>query len=554
MRSAGRSRPGLLDAYNAARHAAFREDQNALSRNTSPVGSAVKGAAMTAEDSQQAVIDFLSDPANFNGAPVKRIDTHAASVFLVGDRAHKIKRAVRFSFLDFSTLTKRKAACEAEIALNRSFAPAIYRGVAAITREPNGHLAIGGKGEPVEWSVEMRRFDESQTLDRLADAGQIDESLADALGRAVAGAHRLAPSVASGHFTDVLSEIIAQNEADLTAEPDLFSLEQVRALGSATRDALDRVTPLLQARERAGLVRRCHGDLHLGNIVLIDGIPVVFDALEFNDRIATGDVYYDLAFLLMDLIDRELHAAANIVFNRYLTETRRIHDLDALAALPLFMSIRAAIRAKVNAARNRQKGGQPQLANKAREYAALAQKFLFPVQPKLVAIGGLSGTGKSILAQALAPGLSPLPGAVILRSDVERKALFSIDETEKLPERAYSVETTIRVYKGLAEKARRVTAAGYSAIVDAVFALPVERSEIAKSTNGAEFCGLFLIASLDDRLVRVGNRGRDASDADAEVARKQEEFDLGRIAWSKVDASGTPEETLLRAEGMLKLR
>ena len=507
-----------------------------------------------AEDSQRAVIEFLSDPANFDGMAVKRIDTHAASVFLVGDRAHKIKRAVRFSFLDFSTLAKRKAACEAEIAVNRSFAPAIYRGVAAITREPNGRLAIGGRGEPVEWSVEMRRFDESQNSRPPGRRRPDRQLLADALGRAVAGAHRLAPSVANGHFTEVLSEIIAQNEADLTAEPELFSLEQVRALGAATRDALDRVKPLLQARERAGLVRRCHGDLHLGNIVLIDGVPVVFDALEFDDRIATGDVYYDLAFLLMDLIDRGLHASANIVFNRYLTEARRVHDLDALAALPLFMSVRAAIRAKVNAARHRQKGDDPELIKKARDYAALAQKFLAPVQAKLVAVGGLSGTGKSVLARALAPALSPLPGAVILRSDVERKTLFGIDENERLPERAYSVETTIRVYKGLAEKARRVTASGYSAIVDAVFALPVERSEIAKSANGAEFDGLFLVASLDDRLARVGNRGRDASDADADVARKQEEFDLGRVAWSKVDASGTPEETLLRAEGMLKLR
>ncbi|MGA7579685.1 MAG: AAA family ATPase [Pseudolabrys sp.] len=518
------------------------------------IGFEIKGAAMTADDSQQAVIDFLSDPANFDGVPVKRIDTHAATVFLVGDRAHKIKRAVRFSFLDFSTLAKRKAACEAEIAVNRAYAPAIYRGVVAITREQNGRLAIGGRGEPVEWSVEMRRFDEVQTLDRLAEAGEIDESLAEALGRAVAAAHRLAPSVANGHTTETLSEIIAQNEADLTAEPELFSLDHVRALGAATRDALERVKPLLQARERAGLVRRCHGDLHLGNIVLIEGKPVVFDAIEFDDRIATGDVYYDLAFLLMDLIQRGLHTAANIVLNRYLTETRRVHDLDVLAALPLFMSIRAAIRAKVIAARHRQKGSQPELVNSARDYAALAQKFLAPAEPKLVAIGGLSGTGKSVLARTLAPALLPLPGAVVLRSDVERKALFGIDETEKLPDRAYSVETTIRVYRGLTEKARRITAAGYSAIVDAVFASPVERSEIAKSANSAAFYGLFLIAGLEARLTRIGDRGHDASDADADVARKQEEFDRGRMTWSKVDASGTPEETLLRAEGMLGLR
>ena len=237
------------------------------------------------------MIDFLSDPANHGGAPVKRIDTHAASVFLAGERALKIKRAVRFPFLDFSTLAKRKAACEAEIAVNRAFAPTIYRGVVPITREQNGRLAIGGKGEPVEWAVEMRRFDESQTLDHLAEAGQIDESLADALGRAVAAAHRsCTTSIANAHFTEALAEIIAQNEAELASEPDLFSLQDLRALGTATHNALERVKPLLQARERAGLVRRCHGDLHLGNIVLIDGKPVLFDAIEFDDRIATGDV------------------------------------------------------------------------------------------------------------------------------------------------------------------------------------------------------------------------------------------------------------------------
>ena len=319
------------------------------------------------DDIQQPVIDLLSNPATHGGAPVKRIDTHAASVFLAGERAFKIKRAVRFPFLDFSTLRNRRAACEAEIAVNRAYAPSIYRGAYPIARETNGRLVINGKGQPVEWVVEMRRFDESQTLDHLAEVGKIDEALADELGRAVAAAHRVVPTATNAHFVEALADIIAQNEAEFASEPDLFSLQDLRDFATETRKALERVKPLLLLRERAGLVRRCHGDLHLGNIVLIDGKPVLFDAIEFDDRIATGDVLYDLAFLLMDLVERGLHLAANIVFNRYLTDTHRVHDLDALAALPLFMSVRAAIRAKVVAARLRQHGSQAELTHGARD-------------------------------------------------------------------------------------------------------------------------------------------------------------------------------------------
>jgi uncharacterized protein len=508
---------------------------------------------MTGEASQQPVIDFLGNSASHGGLPVKRIDTHAAAVFLAGDRAIKIKRAVRFPFLDFSTLEKRKIACQSEIAVNRAFAPGIYRGIVAITREGSGGFAIGGKGEPVEWAVEMRRFDESQTLDYLAHAGCIDDVLADALGRAVAAAHRTAPTVTGTNFTGTLSKIIAQNETELAGEPDLFSLNELRALAAATRAAFERVKPLLDARERAGLVRRCHGDLHLGNIVLVDGKPVLFDAIEFDDRIATGDVFYDLAFLLMDLIERGLPEAANIVLNRYLTDTQRLHDLDALAALPLFMSVRAAIRAKVAAARRRQGDGRAELTQRACAYAALAQKLLAPAKPRLIAVGGLSGTGKSLLARALATALSPAPGAVVLRSDVERKTLFKVAETERLPETAYAADATEKVYAALVEKARRTTAAGHSAIVDGVFAQPAERAAIGKAAGNAAFQGLFLTASLETRLARVGARTGDASDAGAKVARMQDEFDLGRITWSKVDASGTAEDTLIRARSMLKL-
>ncbi len=505
------------------------------------------------ENAQQAVIEFLARPATHGGAPVKRIDTHAASVFLAGDRALKIKRAVRFPFLDYSTLAKRKAACEAEIEVNRILAPRLYRGVVAITHERGGTLAIGGAGEPIEWAVEMRRFDETQTLDHLASAGRIDAALADALGRAVARAHAAAPVVKDARFISELAAIITQNHAELRASPELFPPEAVGALTENTRAAFDRVQPLLAERARSGAVRRCHGDLHLGNIVLIDGGPVLFDAIEFDPALATGDVLYDLAFLLMDLTERGLQPAANIVFNRYLTERQHADDFDALAALPLFLSLRAAIRAKVTAARRAHLQRHADIEQSARDYLALAGKLLNPPPARLLAIGGLSGTGKSLLARELAAAILPAPGPVLLRSDVERKALCGVAELERLPKEAYEPEITGKVYATLVEKAIRTTAAGHSAIVDAVFALPEERAAIAEAAVGVEFDGVFLIADLATRLARLGARRGDASDADAAVARAQEDYDLGAMDWLLVDAGGPADATLHQVKKALGL-
>lgn len=502
----------------------------------------------TAQD-QSAIFAFMSDPANHGGAPVRRIDTHAASVFLAGDRAYKIKRAVRFPFLDYSTLERRKAACDAEMRVNRRFAPDLYRRVVPISRDATGSLSIDGAGDPAEWVLVMQRFDDTQTLDRLADAGQITDNLADRLGAVIAGVHADLPPADATTWIAGLGDIIAQNDIALRGSASLFPANDCDDLRERSLAMLDRVRPLLEARGRAGFVRQCHGDLHLGNIAMIDGQPLLFDAIEFDPALAAGDVLYDLAFLLMDLVERDLRRAANVVFNRYLRDTRTADHDDGLAALPLFMSMRAAIRAKVTAARANDAAAGEGLRRAARKYFMQARAFLSPTAPRLLAIGGLSGTGKSVLAAALAHRVVPEPGAVVLRSDVERKLMAGVGELDRLPASSYTPQASAAVYERLENRAARCLAAGHSVIVDAVFAQPAERAGIARiaARAGCAFDGLFLHAEPAVRLQRVGARRADASDADTAVVQRQQDYDLGAMDWRRIDAGGTPGQTLAEA-------
>ena len=499
---------------------------------------------------QERVFAWLGDAAAHPN--VHRIDTHAASVFLEGNRALKIKRAIRFPFLDYSTLEKRKAACEEEIRINHPFAPQIYHRAVAITQSADGSLDIDGNGRPVEYAVEMTRFDERQTIDHLAAAGPLDADLVEAMAAAIAASHDVAPLVPAEPWINSIPGIIEGNTTGFR-DATCFSTGDVDDLRQASLSAFARIRGVLEQRGRQGYVRRCHGDLHLANIVLIDRKPVLFDAIEFDATMASTDVLYDLAFPLMDLVRYGRQAAANALLNRYLALTAS-ENLDALATLPLFLSLRAAIRAHVLIARlGRNARDSDDIMRSARAYFELARQTIVPPAPVLVAIGGLSGTGKSVLARALAPKILPQPGAVVLRSDVLRKQLFQVSEMDRLPESAYRSEITEQIYEILVQRAARVLAQGHSVVADAVFAREAERAaaQDAARKHNIRFVGLFLVADLATRLSRVGRRARDASDATPDVAGLQENYKIGAIDWTVIDASGTPEQTLMQCESRI---
>jgi uncharacterized protein len=504
-------------------------------------------SSSAASSMQERVFAFLTDHATH--PHVDRIDTHGASVFLEGDRALKIKRAIRFPYLDYSTLEKRKAACQEEINVNRRFAPQIYRRVVPITRNDDGSLSIGGDGTPVEFAIEMTRFDERQTIDHLAESGELDRDLVEAIADAIAASHAIAPPAPVEPWIASIPAFIEGNDRAFQAAA-CFPTNEIAGLNDTSVRSFSQVGEVLKQRGRQGYVRRCHGDLHLGNIVLIGRKPVLFDAIEFDPTIASIDVLYDLAFPIMDFIRYDRHVAANALLNGYL-KTTSSDNLDALAAMPLFMSLRAAIRANVLlACLDRNADCKADVVQSAQTYFELARRLIYPAAPTLVAVGGLSGTGKSVLAHALAPGILPQPGAIVLRTDVLRKQRFGINETDRLPEEAYQPEMTQKIYDLLVQHALRILSQGHSVVVDAVFAQESERAAIRDAARrlNIRFVGLFLQTDLTTRLNRVGRREGDASDATPEIAELQEKYDIGTVDWAVIDASGTPKQTLRRSQ------
>jgi aminoglycoside phosphotransferase family enzyme/predicted kinase len=486
------------------------------------------------EHTQQEAMRFL---LALGGGRSEIISTHISTVVLKDERAYKLKREVVFPYLDFSTPQKRFAMCEREVALNRRTAPKLYLGVRRITREAGGELVFDGVGELVDAVVEMRRFDKDALFDRLAAFGALTAAMIEALAERIAKFHdQAAVDYKRGGYAS-MKGLVDLSESSPLARSKLIGAEELASLATKLEEAASRHGTLLDRRRNAGKVRRCHGDLILRNICLLDGEPTPFDCLEFSDDLATIDVLYDLAFLLMDLWRRDQHCFANLALNRYLDHR---DETDGLPLLPYFMALRATIRADIAATRVLQAdGGGAEAGDEARAYFKLASSLIVPSAAQIIAIGGLSGSGKSSVAERLAPLIAPAPGARTINSDRIRKKLFGVATTQRLPQSAYTSRMSEQVYELMCDEARNVAICGWPVIVDAVFDRPEDRAtiEAVAQEKQAPFHGFWLDADADQLLERVNSRRRDVSDATREVLIAQLGHDRGDIAWSRIDAS-----------------
>lgn len=465
------------------------------------------------------------------------IVTHISIVALTKERAYKMKRDVVFPYLDFHTPQIRLAMCEREFALNRRTAPTLYVAARRITREADGALCFDGEGELVDAVVEMRRFDEDALLDRLALAGALTAPMIETLAERIAAFHDAAETDRRRGGANVMAALLDLGETSSLARSPIVAAAERIALAGELRAAALRHGALLDRRRDQGKVRRCHGDLTLRNICLLDGEPTPFDCIEFSDDLATIDILYDLAFLLMDLWRRDQRRFAALALNRYLDHR---DETDGLALLPFFMALRAAIRADVAAARAVEPDADHAALNEeTRDYFDLATSLLRPQGVRIVAIAGLSGTGKSSVAAQLAPLIGAAPGARVLNSDRLRKKLFSVAPTTRLPGDAYAPEVSTKVYDMLQSEAARVATAGWTAIVDAVYARPAERAALEDAARrvGVPFAGFWLEADPSLCGQRVAARRNDVSDATPDVLAQQRRYDIGDIAWTRIDAS-----------------
>jgi aminoglycoside phosphotransferase family enzyme/predicted kinase len=519
-----------------------------------------------------------------NGKP-RQVETHCSHIFLTADRAFKLKKAVAFSYLDYRGLAARERFIRAELDLNRRTAPQLYLRCHKIARSETGSLMLSPPEDPapaLDWLLEMQRFPDDALLADYLRRGELTPALLRDLADVIHDFHCQAQRRPDQGGADEMGRVLQECLDNLRRQAPPLDRHVVADLARDLTAQLTRQSALLDQRRRDGFVRHCHGDLHLGNICVIAGKPVLFDCIDFSETLSCTDIAYDLAFLLMDLchcghatvghanvgrvtageadvgqadvgqadgspgdvdrvkidqadVDRTGVAHANLLLNRWID---RSGDSAALAPMPFFQSLRAAVRAHILATSHRDA--------EALAYLASAVAHLQPGAPRLIAIGGLSGSGKSTLARRLAPDFRPLPGARIIRSDSLRKRLASVAPETRLPADSYTPEMSQRIYTAMLMEARQVLAAGYTVIIDAAFLRAGERDAVDALAAELQVPshGLWLDVPAGVLKDRIAQRHDDASDADQAVLAWQLTLDLGPMTWQRIAAGADPATSL----------
>lgn len=474
------------------------------------------------------IIKALLEPERYPDPAqrVELIETLISWLLLAGEFAYKIKKPITLSFLDYGTLERRRVCCEAELRLNRRFAPDIYLDVVAIVGTPD-NPRFGDEGAPIEFAVKMHRFDEAGRLDRVCARGELAATQVSALADAIIAFHRDAAippfQTRFGSPNEVLAPMLANFQELNTLLSDEECRIKLGALLTWTHQEFNRLAAHFAARKAEGHVRECHGDLHLANLVLIDGRVMLFDCIEFNEDLRWIDVANDIAFTYVDLLDHHQPGLAGWLLNEWLSGSG---DYDAIPVLRFYAAYRTLVQAKIAAIR----AGQAQAdISETREYIALAERLTSPPKPCLIITHGLAGCGKTTESTRLLQGGTKAL-TIRLRSDVERKRLFGLAASARsnspLDGGIYGQEAHRLTYRRLQDLAKQLLEAGWSVIVDAAFLKRIERATFrALATQaGAEFHILapqVSTAELRARIVARLEQGHDASEATLDVLELQ---------------------------------
>ena len=474
---------------------------------------------------------------------IEVIETHISSIILTGEYAYKLKKPVNLGFLDFTTLDARRRCCEDELRLNRRTAPDLYLDVIAISGSLENPI-VGATGTAIDYAVRMRQFAPHDTLDCVLRRGGLDAACIDSLAATIAEFHAAIGGAAAassyGSTATVRAAAIDNFEHIARLAPDPRAGAPLAGLRNWTESEFARTQPVFAGRKMDGFVRECHGDLHLGNVALVDARPVLFDCIEFNDSFRWIDVMNEVAFMVMDLVDHARPGLAFRFLNRYLEATG---DYAGIAVLRFYLVYRAMVRAKIALIRARQTDHSVAVTRQSLEtfdeYLRLAASLAASRPPALILTCGLSGCGKTTAAQAALEAM----GAVRVRSDIERKRLHGLGSgarTGSAPGAGpYAAQGTRATYDRLAGLARSMLLAGFPVIVDATFLHRAERQafrELARA-EGARFLILACdapAAVLRERILARSRTGSDASEATLEVLERQiagrEPLDAGELA------------------------